>query len=99
VKWTAGKKYGIHMELNQSAETKSPDQSQPVEQGLKWTQGLNISVPKELPDGGRQLELEFMHEAMDVSRDGHGELSFDSTQSPGGDAHNRLAVLGALIGA
>ena len=87
------------MELNQSAETKSPDQSQPVKEGLKWTQDFNISVLKELPEGGRQLELEFVNEAMDESQSGRSMLSFDSSQSPAGNTHNRLAILNAMVGA
>ena len=98
-KWMVGKKYELHMELNQSAETKSPDQSQPVKEGLKWTQDFNISVLKELPDGGRQLELEFVNEAMDESQAGRRVLSFDSAQSSAGNKYNRLAILGALVGA
>lgn len=99
IEWTVGKKYELHMELNQTAETKSPDQSQPVEQGFRWTQDFNISALKELPNGGRQLELEFVNEAIDESQAGLRVLSFDSAKSPAGNKHNRLAILSALVGA
>lgn len=99
IKWVVGKKYEFHWELNQSSETKSPNQSQPVAEGLKWTQDCNLSALKELPDGGRQLELEFVKEAMEESQGGHTVLSFDSAQDPAGNKHNRLAILSAIIGA
>lgn len=99
VAWIVGKKCALHTEVNQSSETKSPGQPQPVEQGLKWTQDFNISTLKELPDGGRQLELEFVNEAMDESQAGHTVWSFDSAQSQAGNAKNPLAILGAVVGA
>jgi RNA polymerase sigma factor (sigma-70 family) len=99
IKWVVGKKYECHWELNQNSETKSPDQSQPVQEGLKWTQDCNMSALKEIPNGGRQLELEFVKEAMDESQGGHTVLSFDSSQNQAANKHNRLAILSAMIGA
>jgi RNA polymerase sigma factor (sigma-70 family) len=99
VKWMAGKKYELHGESNHSEATKSPDQSQPVQTGYKWTQDLNISALKELPEGGWQLELEFVNEALDESQGGRNTLSFDSAQSQAVNAKNPLTILGALIGA
>jgi RNA polymerase sigma factor (sigma-70 family) len=97
-RWMVGKKYNLHGEINQSAKTKSPDRPQPVEHGFKLTQDLSISALKELPDGGRQLELEFVNVAMDESQAGHNVLSFDSTQSRAVNKQNPLTILGALFG-
>jgi RNA polymerase sigma factor (sigma-70 family) len=81
VAWVVGTKCALHMEFNQSSETKSPGQLQPVEQGLKWTQDLNLATLKELPDGGRQVELEIADEAVEESQAGHDVWSFDSGQN------------------
>jgi len=99
IKWMVGKKYLLHMELNQSATVKPPNHSQPAEQELKWTQDFNVSVLKELQNGGRELELEFTQEAIDFSKGGHAISSFDSAQSSTVDAHNPFAILGAMVGA
>jgi len=98
VKWMVGKKYALRVELNQSAKTKSHNQWQPPEQG-KWVQDFTISGLKELPDGGRQLELEFVSETVDISKGGYSLLSFDSAQSPTQDSHTPWSILGATIGA
>lgn len=98
VKWPVGKKYEMHLELNQNTETESPDGPQPVAEGLRWTQDFNISTLKELPDGGRQLELEFVDEAIEESQSGQTVLSFDTSQSPAENPHNPLAILKAMIG-
>jgi RNA polymerase sigma factor (sigma-70 family) len=97
-RWIVGKKCELHTEVNRSSETKSSGQSQPVEQGLKWTQDFNIAALKELPEGGWQVELEFVNEAMDVSQAGHNVLSVDSAQSQAGNKSNPLAILSALVG-
>jgi RNA polymerase sigma factor (sigma-70 family) len=98
VAWVVGTKCALHMEFNQSSETKSPGQLQPVEQGLKWTQDLNLATLKELPDGGRQVELEIADEAVEESQAGHDVWSFDSGQNQAGNTQNPLAILGAVIG-
>ena len=100
IKWTAGKKYPMRIELAQSTKTEVPNQPQPVVQEMKLTQGFDISALKELENGGRQLEMKFETETMDVSQGGPSVLSFDSLQSPAQDANNPVApVLRAMIGA
>ena len=98
VNWAVGKKYIWHMELDQSSEVKSPDQPQPVKEGTKWTQDINTTVLKELPNGGRQFEFEFVDEAMDALRNGQTIFSFDSVQSPAVNRTNEFSILGAMIG-
>jgi RNA polymerase sigma factor (sigma-70 family) len=97
-KWVAGKKYEFHAEVNHSAKTKSPGQSPPMEEGWKWTQDFNASPLKQFPEGGWQVELEFMNETMDASLAGSSTLSFDSAQSEAGTTNNPWVILGALVG-
>jgi len=99
VKWVVGKKYELHGESNHSEATKSPGQPQPAPTGYKWTQDMNISAVKALPEGGWQLELEISNEALDESQGGRNGLSFDSAQSRAVNKQNPLTILGALIGA
>jgi RNA polymerase sigma factor (sigma-70 family) len=99
VKWAVGKKYVWHMDFDQSTEGKSPGQPQPVKEGTKWTQDINMSVLKELPNGGRQLEFEFVDEAMDAWWSGRTVFSFDSAQNPAVDKTNDFSMLGAMLGA
>src|SRR5579859_5963502 len=68
IKWTVGKKYPIRIEMAQSTKTDVPDQAEPVTQNMELTQGFDISALKETDDGGRQLELKFATEKMDVSQ-------------------------------
>jgi hypothetical protein len=90
----------MRMELDQFTKTEVPDQPQPVVQEVKISQGFSMSALRELDNGGRQLELKFESETMDVSQGDRSVLSFNSMQSPAQDANNPVApVLRATIGA
>ena len=99
ITWKIGKKYPMHIELNQSTKTDVPDQQQPVAQEMNLKQDFDITALKEIDGGGRQLELQFNSQAMDISQGAQTVLSFNSMNSPGADANNPAAsVLRAMIG-
>jgi hypothetical protein len=100
IKWEVGKKYSMRMELDQTVKTEVPNQPQPVIQEVKLTQDFNITALKELDNGGRQLELTFENQTINVSLGNRSVLSFDSTQTPEQDAVNSAApILRTMIGA
>jgi hypothetical protein len=100
IKWAIGRKYPMHLELNQSTKTDVPNQPQPAVQEMNLTQDFDLSPLKQLAGGGTQLELQFNNQAMNVSQGGQTVLTFNSTQSPGQDGNNpAVAVLRAMIGA
>jgi hypothetical protein len=99
IKWTVGKKYAMRMEFNQGTETTLPNQPQPIKSEVNLAQDFDISALKELDNGGRQLELEFVDETMDVSQGDRKVLSFDSAQSSAQDTNNPVApMLRLMIG-
>lgn len=88
------------MELDQTVKTEVPNQPQPVIQKVKLTQDFNIAVLKELDKGGRQLELTFENQTINVSQGDHSVLSFDSAQSSAPDTDDPFApILRAMMGA
>lgn len=99
IKWTVGKEYPMHFEMDQTTKTDVPGQSQPVMQDVNINQDFSFSALKELDNGGRQLELTFWNETVNVSQGGRSVLSFDSAQSPAQDANNPFASgLRAMVG-
>jgi RNA polymerase sigma factor (sigma-70 family) len=96
INWMVGKKYAMHMQLDQSTEPTSPNQQQPKSE-VNVAQDFDISPLKNLDDGGRQLELEFESEAIDVSQDGNKMLSFDSAQNPAQDASSPIGLMLRLM--
>ena len=99
IKWTAGREYPMHIEMNQTARTDVPGHPQSVVQGVNLTQDFNLSELKELDNGGSQLQLEFLSETLNVSQGDRSVMSFESAQSPAQDAGNPAApILRAMIG-
>lgn len=100
IKWTLGKDYPMHMDMDQTTKTDVPGQPQPVVQEVKLTQDFDFSTIKVLDNGGWQLELKFVSETVTVSQGDRTVMSFDSAQSPAQDAGNPAApLLRAMIDA
>jgi hypothetical protein len=85
IKWTSGKTYAMRAEIVEIVESKSSGQPQSFKQSVNLTQDYTLSVRKELDNGGRQLELEFTGETMDVSVGERKVSSFDSKQDTAQD--------------
>lgn len=98
-KWTVGKQYVTRMDLHQTSTTDMPNMKQPMQQDVDMAQDYTISVLKELPDGGRELELEFTGMKMGSKMGERVVMSFDSAQDKSLDARNPLApILRKMVG-
>ncbi|HEX3720251.1 MAG TPA: DUF6263 family protein [Verrucomicrobiae bacterium] len=97
IKWEVGKKYSLRMEANQQAETKMPNQPQPVKSGFDATENFDISAVSKLDNGGRQLELEFGNVTMNVRSGGRSLLSLDSAQGSPRTQNPAAAIVGARL--
>ena len=97
VKWTAGKKYSMRMELAQTTKTQIPNQPQPNSQEVNLSQNFDISAIKDLDNGGKELELQFGDMTIDVTQGGQKVLSYDSTQSATEDT-NFAPMFHAMVG-
>jgi Family of unknown function (DUF6263) len=92
IKWEIGKKYAMNMEIDHV--------DMPINQQVKFTQDFEISVLKNLDNGGWELELRFGNQTLNIIQGGREVLSFDSMQSPAQDANNPAApILRAITGA
>jgi len=97
IKWNPGKKYEMRMELQRDTETQLPDRPAPVGQEVNLTQNYNVTVLKELDDGGRQLQLAFEDETLDVTQRDRRVLSYNSMESAAQDATNPAAAMLRLL--
>ncbi len=96
MKWQAGKKYAMHRETIQT-ETKPPSQAKQVQ---KMAQDFNLSLVRDLDNGGQQLQLEFEGLTVEVGDGEHKLFSADSTQDTALDARNPVgARLRRMVGA
>jgi DNA-directed RNA polymerase specialized sigma24 family protein len=100
VKWQVGNRYAMRLEITQTSESPSPKQPRPVKQSMKTMQDFSVSILKALDNDGRQLELEFGRQAMEVSQGDRRVIRFDSAQDSARDAGNPMApLLRKIVGA
>lgn len=92
-KWIVGKKYVVRMDVSSTSEIALPNQPQPMKQDTTMSQDYTISVLKELPDGGRELVLEFTGAGLELKTGDRTLISFDSTQDPSLDGGNPVAPM------
>jgi RNA polymerase sigma factor (sigma-70 family) len=94
IRWQSGKTYAMRAEMVETVESKSSGQPQSFKQSVNLAQDYNLSVRKELDNGGRQLELEFTGETMDVCVGERKVSSFDSKQD---SAHDGGVSMSAML--
>jgi hypothetical protein len=68
------------MDLDQQSTNKIPGMPQPMQQNVVMAMTYGLSVLKETEGGGRELELEFLANEMEVKMGGQVMMSFDSKE-------------------
>jgi hypothetical protein len=101
IKWETGRKYRVQMECMQSWDNTGKTGASA---GSRITMGLTheyaVSVVKEQPGGGRELELELASQKMFYQMGEVPVLNFDSAQKSAEDARNPVApILRKMVGA
>jgi RNA polymerase sigma factor (sigma-70 family) len=97
INWTVGKKYAMRLDFTQSTETPLPNQPQPMKSDVIFALNYNVSALKALDNGGRQLELEFVNETLNVLQGGVSVMSFDSAETSAAAPNPARAMIGARI--
>jgi len=92
IRWTVGDRLLYRMDVDQQAVVKMPQMPKPMEQDVAMGLTYAVSVTKENGDGGRELEVEFVAQEMDVKVGGQTVVSFDSKENTKRDAQNPLAA-------
>jgi hypothetical protein len=97
IQWIVGKKYSMRVEFHQVSETPVPNQPQPMKSEVNFTENYDVSVLKEDANGGRQLELTFVNDTLDVLQGSYHVMSFDSAQTSDAGQNPARAVIGARL--
>lgn len=77
-KWPVGSRSVYRMETEQQSTNKVPQLPTPMQQTMRNTMTYALTVQKETLDGGREVELEILDNAMNVAMGGQTLMSFDS---------------------
>jgi hypothetical protein len=87
-KWPTGERVVQSLDLKQNMEITVPNQPQPIKQDVTMGQEYGLTVLKENPDGGHEVELEFLNARMAAMQGGQTVFSYDSTKKAAADNAN-----------
>lgn len=92
IRWTLGERWMYRMDVHQHHRAKVPQMPNPVEQEIEMGLTYAVDVLTETGDGGRELELEFIAQEMDVTVGEQTVLSYDSKDAPTGRTHDPMTL-------
>ena len=97
LKWTAGERIVQDMNMKQTMEMNLPGRPAPMKQEMTMAQEYGLNVLKETPDGGHEVEMEFLRTRMSMAMGGKQMADFDSAKKspenqagPGGDIFSKI---------
>ena len=66
IKWPVGNRYVYRMDMDQHVTNRVPQMPKPMQQDVTMAMTYALSVTKELPQDGREVEMEFLANEMEV---------------------------------
>jgi RNA polymerase sigma factor (sigma-70 family) len=97
IHWIIGKKYSMRVEFEQDTEVPVPGQPQAIKSEVNFTLNYDVSALKALDNGGRELELEFVNETLNVLQGGVNIMSIDAAQISEPTQNPARAMIGARL--
>lgn len=91
VKWPIGNRYVYRMDMEQRSTNRVPGMPKPIQQDLNLGMTYALSALKERPEGGSEVELEFLANEMEIKMGGQTMMSFDSKEPSTQDGQNPFA--------
>lgn len=99
LKWTPGERVVQDMDMKSKTEITIPGQPVPVQQDMTMGQKYAMTVLKETPEGGHEVEMEFLSARMALEMGGKSVMNYDSTKKSPDDGKNPVAgMFGKVIG-
>jgi hypothetical protein len=99
LKWPLGEHVVQSMEFKQTSEITVPGQANAIKQDMTMGQEYGLTVLKESPDGGHEVEMEFLNVQMTMAMGGKSMMNYDSAKKSPNDVKNPAAgIFGKLIG-
>ena len=99
VKWTPDEQVVQSMDMKMKAEVNVPGRPEPMQQDMSMGQKFALKVLNETPEGGHELQLEFLSAQMSMEMGGKKMFDYDSSRNSGADSTNPVAAMfGKIIG-
>jgi hypothetical protein len=99
LKWSQGERIVQDMDMKQSMEFSIPGQPAPMKQDMTMGQEYGLTVLQATPDGGHEVEMDFLSARMSSTMAGKKILDYDSTKKPTAGKPDPLAgIFGKIVG-
>ena len=99
LKFPQGERIVQVMDMKQTMEMSIPGQPAPMKQDTTMGQEYGLTVLQATPDGGHEVEMEFLSARMSSTMAGRTVLDYDSTKKSATDKPNPLAgIFGKIVG-
>jgi hypothetical protein len=92
-KWLPGQRYVKDFDLKQNTAFLLQGRADTVSEDITMGTQYGLTVLRETPDGGRELELEFLSARMGIKMGDDAILDYDSTNQSAGDQTNGAAAV------
>lgn len=93
VKWEAGKRYLLRDETSTESSVKAPNMPEPIKTVMNNSRELALTVLKDRPEGGQEIEIEFVGNKIENKMGDRTVASFNSADDPKMDRTNMIAKL------
>jgi hypothetical protein len=99
LKFPQGERIVQDMDMTQTSEMTIPGQPEPTKQGTTMGMQYGLTVLQAAPDGGHEVEMEFLSARMKTTTAGRTELDYDSARKPTPGKRNPLDnIYGKIVG-
>jgi Family of unknown function (DUF6263) len=99
LKWPPGERVVQDMDMKQNMEFAIPGQPNPMKQDMTMGQEYGLTVLKETPDGGHEVEMEFLSTRLGMKMGDKTMLDYDSTKKATTDKPNPAGdMFGKIVG-
>ena len=99
VKWPQGERIVQDMDTKMTMELSIPGQPALMKQNMTMGQEYGLTVLKENPDGGHEVEMEFLSARMGMTTGGKTLLHYDSAKKSSADKANPATeMFGKIVG-
>lgn len=83
VKWPVGNRYVYRMDLDSQTTNRIPGMPSPMQQTVTMAMTYGLTVLRETENNGRELQMEFLANEMDIKMANQLIMSFDSKEEAG----------------
>ena len=98
LKWPVGECIVQDMDMKMNMELSLPGRPAPIKQDMNLGQQYGLTVLKETPGGGHEVEMEFLNARMSIAMGGK-TMDYDSAKKTSADKANPMAnMFGKLVG-